>query len=122
MFVEAIVARCAAGWDLPIGGLSIAVNGIPIVARCRSLGWRRAFKRLLIGVQRCGAVLAHHVVAEIDGRQPDEFRDVQDLDIAEARERAADRLREKISAEEVASVNASLARSLAQLQVKRRRR
>ncbi len=36
----------------------------------------------------------------------------------EARERAAARLREKISDEEVASVNASLARSLAQLQVK----
>ena len=39
-----------------------------------------------------------------------------------ARERAAARLREKISDEEVATVNASLARSLAQLQVKRRRR
>jgi F-type H+-transporting ATPase subunit epsilon len=40
----------------------------------------------------------------------------------EARERAAARLLEKISDEEVATVNASLARSLAQLQVKRRRR
>ena len=40
----------------------------------------------------------------------------------EARERAAARLREKISSEEVASVNASLARSLAQLHVKRRYR
>ncbi|HSF23737.1 MAG TPA: ATP synthase delta/epsilon chain alpha-helix domain-containing protein, partial [Blastocatellia bacterium] len=40
----------------------------------------------------------------------------------EARQRAAARLREKISAEEVASVNAALARSLAQLGVKRRRR
>jgi F-type H+-transporting ATPase subunit epsilon len=40
----------------------------------------------------------------------------------EARQRAEARLREKISAEEVASVNASLARSLAQLHVKRRRR
>jgi F-type H+-transporting ATPase subunit epsilon len=40
----------------------------------------------------------------------------------EARQRAEARLREKISAEEVASVNAALARSLAQLQVKRRRR
>src|SRR6476661_97307 len=40
----------------------------------------------------------------------------------EARARAAARLREKISDEEVASVNASLARSLAQLQVRRRRR
>jgi len=38
----------------------------------------------------------------------------------EARERAAARLREKLSSEEVASVNASLARSLAQLHVKRR--
>jgi F-type H+-transporting ATPase subunit epsilon len=40
----------------------------------------------------------------------------------EARRRAEARLREKISAEEVASVNASLARSLAQLHVKRRHR
>ena len=37
-----------------------------------------------------------------------------------ARERAAARLKEKLSSEEVASVNASLARSLAQLHVKRR--
>jgi F-type H+-transporting ATPase subunit epsilon len=40
----------------------------------------------------------------------------------EARQRAEARLREKISDEEVASVNASLVHSLAQLQVKRRRR
>jgi F-type H+-transporting ATPase subunit epsilon len=40
----------------------------------------------------------------------------------EARQRAAARLRDKISDEEVATVNASLAHSLAQLQVKRRRR
>ena len=40
----------------------------------------------------------------------------------EARARAAARLQEKISDEEVATVNASLVRSLAQLQVKRRRR
>jgi F-type H+-transporting ATPase subunit epsilon len=40
----------------------------------------------------------------------------------EARQRAAARLREKLSSEEVASVNAALARSLAQLNVKRRRR
>ena len=39
----------------------------------------------------------------------------------EARQRAEARLREKISAEEIASVNASLARSLAQLHVRRRR-
>jgi F-type H+-transporting ATPase subunit epsilon len=39
----------------------------------------------------------------------------------EARQRAQARLQEKITDEEVASVNASLARSLAQLRVKRRR-
>jgi len=38
----------------------------------------------------------------------------------EARQKAATRLREKLSSEEVASVNASLARSLVQLHVKRR--
>src|ERR1700747_1589652 len=40
----------------------------------------------------------------------------------EARQRAAARLKEKLSSEEVASVNASLAPSLAQLNVKRRHR
>ena len=40
----------------------------------------------------------------------------------EARLRAEARLREKLSAEEVAATNASLARSLAQLRVKRRHR
>ena len=40
----------------------------------------------------------------------------------EARLRAEARLHEKLSAEEVAGVNASLARSLAQLRVKRRHR
>jgi F-type H+-transporting ATPase subunit epsilon len=39
----------------------------------------------------------------------------------EARQRAEARLREKLSDEDIASVNASLARSLAQLRVKRRR-
>ncbi len=40
----------------------------------------------------------------------------------EARLRAEARLREKLSAEEVASVNASLVRALAQLRVRRRHR
>jgi F-type H+-transporting ATPase subunit epsilon len=39
----------------------------------------------------------------------------------EARQRAAARLKERISSEEVATVSASLVRSLAQLRVKRRR-
>ncbi len=45
---------------------------------------------------------------------------IDEAKVEEARQRAAARLREKISSEEVASVNASLARSLAQLKVKRR--
>ena len=47
---------------------------------------------------------------------------IDETKVEEARARAAARLSEKISDEEVASVNASLARSLAQLQVRRRRR
>lgn len=45
---------------------------------------------------------------------------IDEAKVEEARQRAAARLREKISSEEVASVNAALARSLAQLRVKRR--
>ena len=47
---------------------------------------------------------------------------IDEANVEEARARAMARLEEKISDEEVASVNASLARSLAQLQAKRRRR
>jgi F-type H+-transporting ATPase subunit epsilon len=47
---------------------------------------------------------------------------IDEARVEEARARAAARLREKISDEEVTTVNASLVRSLAQLQVKRRRR
>ncbi len=47
---------------------------------------------------------------------------IDEARVEEARQRAEARLREKVSAEEIASLNASLARSLAQLQVKRRRK
>jgi len=47
---------------------------------------------------------------------------IDEVKAEEARRRAEARLKEKLSTEEVASVNASLARSLAQIQVKRRRR
>ena len=47
---------------------------------------------------------------------------IDEAKVEEARQRAADRLLEKVSSEEVASVNAALARSLAQLRVKRRHR
>ena len=47
---------------------------------------------------------------------------IDEAKVEEARRRAEARLRDKISDDEIASVNASLARSLAQLHVKRRRR
>jgi len=50
------------------------------------------------------------------------FSQINEAAAEEARQRAAARLREKISSEEVASTNAALARSLAQLNVKRRHR
>jgi F-type H+-transporting ATPase subunit epsilon len=48
-------------------------------------------------------------------------KDIDTAKVEEARQRALARLRDKISDEEVATVNASLARSLAQLKVKKRR-
>jgi F-type H+-transporting ATPase subunit epsilon len=45
---------------------------------------------------------------------------IDEAKVEEARQRAAARLEEKLSDEEIASVNASLVRSLAQLNVKRR--
>ena len=45
---------------------------------------------------------------------------IDEAAVQEARDRAQARLREKISDEEIASVNASMVRALAQLQVKRR--
>jgi len=49
-------------------------------------------------------------------------KDIDEAKAEEARQRAQTRLNEKIENEEVATVNAMLARSLAQLKVKRRRR
>jgi F-type H+-transporting ATPase subunit epsilon len=48
-------------------------------------------------------------------------KDINEAKAEEARQRALARLRDKVSDEEVATVNASLARSLAQLHVKKRR-
>lgn len=47
---------------------------------------------------------------------------IDEAKVEEARQRAEARLREKVSDEEVASINAGLARALAQLHVKRRHR
>jgi F-type H+-transporting ATPase subunit epsilon len=50
-----------------------------------------------------------------------EAEHIDEAKVEEARQRAAARLQDKISDEEVATINASMARSLAQLKVKRRR-
>jgi F-type H+-transporting ATPase subunit epsilon len=49
-------------------------------------------------------------------------KDIDEAKAEDARQRAAARLRDKVGDEEVATVNAALARSLAQLKVKRHRR
>ena len=65
-------------------------------------------------------VTGDHVAIATDMAVPAE--NIDEAIAEEARRRAEARLRDKISDEEVASVNAALARSLAQLHVKRRRR
>ncbi len=49
-------------------------------------------------------------------------KDIDEAKAEEARQRAVARLSDKVSDEEVATVNAALAKSLAQLHVKKRRR
>src|SRR5258707_12931378 len=60
------------------------------VSSCTRINWKRPFPDLLICMQGCGAILSHHVVAEVDERKPNEFRDVQDLHVAEASKASAD--------------------------------
>ena len=64
-------------------------------------------------------VTAHRVTVVTDMAVDRDL--IDEAAVEAARERAAARLQDKVPDEEVASVNASLARSLAQLQVKRRR-
>ena len=49
-------------------------------------------------------------------------KDIDEAAVEEARRRAAARLQDKLADEDVAAVNASLARSMAQLRVKKRHR
>ena len=76
--------------------------------------------RLLAVGEGLVEITGDHVAIVTDMAIPSEH--IDEAKVEEARARAEARLQEKISDEEVATVNASLARSLAQLQVKRRRR
>jgi F-type H+-transporting ATPase subunit epsilon len=64
-------------------------------------------------------VTSHRVAIVTDMAIPAD--QIDEAKVEEARQRAAARLQDKVSDEEVATINASLARSLAQLKVKRRR-
>jgi F-type H+-transporting ATPase subunit epsilon len=74
-------------------------------------------ERLLAVGEGLVEITSSHVVVVTDMAIPAE--QIDEAIVEEARQRAAARLLEKISDEEVATVNASLARSLAQLRVKR---
>src|SRR4029450_10765602 len=63
-------------------------------------------------------VTAHRVAIVTDMAIPADH--IDEAKVEEERQRAAARLRDNIPDEEVATINASLARSLAQLKVKRR--
>jgi F-type H+-transporting ATPase subunit epsilon len=65
-------------------------------------------------------ITSDHLSILTDMAIPEEH--IDEAKVEEARQRAEARLHEKLSEEEVASVNSSLARSLAQLHVKRRQR
>ena len=65
-------------------------------------------------------ITAHRVSIVTDMAIPAER--IDEATVEAARARAAARLQEKISDEEIATVNASLVRTLAQLHVKRRRK
>src|SRR6516164_6158170 len=65
-------------------------------------------------------ITGHHVAILTDMAIAAE--NIDEAKAEEARQRAQARLKEKLSAEEVANVNAALARSLAEIRVKRRQR
>lgn len=109
--------------NAPDGQIGICPHHVPLLTRCVA-------GEMI--VRRNGAdefLAVGQGLVEVTGRAVAIVTDmaigVNDIDEAkaeEARQRAAARLRDKISDEEVATVNASLARALAQLKVKRRHR
>ena len=54
----------------------------------------------LICMQGCGVILPHHIVAEVDRRKSDEFRDVQYLHIAETGKASADARKQRANGNE----------------------
>jgi F-type H+-transporting ATPase subunit epsilon len=105
----------------PQGQIGILPHHVPLLTRCMP-------GEMIVRKDGHDEVLAlGQGLVEITGSSVSIVTDmavgVKDIDEAkaeEARRRAEARLRDKVSDEEVATVNAALARSLAQLKVKRR--
>ena len=92
------VARCRAAWARLAGRQTCVVHGDPNPRNIRITADQVA-------------IVTDMAIAS---------KDIDAAKVEEARQRAAARLQDKLSDEEVATVNASLARALAQLKVKKR--
>ena len=105
------------------GELGVYPNHVPLLTRIEPgeiivlKDGRESFLAVGEGIVE---ITADHVAIATDMAVPSDH--IDEAKVEEARQRAAARLNDKLSDEEVATVNASLARALAQLQVKRRRR
>jgi F-type H+-transporting ATPase subunit epsilon len=103
------------------GQIGILPNHVPLLTRCipGELIVRRNGQDELLAMGE-GLVEVTGDSVSIVTDMAVSVHDIDEAKAEEARRRAEARLRDKISDEEVATVNASLARSLAQLKVKRR--
>jgi F-type H+-transporting ATPase subunit epsilon len=105
------------------GQIGIYPDHVPLLTRCvpgEMIVRRNGADEFLAVGQGLVEVTARSVAIVTDMAVA--VKDIDEAKAEEARQRAAARLRDKIADEEVASVNAALARSLAQLKVKRRHR
>jgi len=107
----------------PDGYIGILPHHVPLLTRVvpGEIAVRKNGQRDLFAVgEGLVEVTGDHVSIVTD--MAISVKEIDEAKVEEARQRAAARLRDKLEDEEVASVNAALARSLAQLHVKRRRR
>ena len=108
---------------VPEGHIGIYPNHVPLLTRIvpgEIIVNRNGQDEYLAVGEGLAEITARQVVIVTD--MAIAAKDIDEAKAEEARQRAAARLRDKTSDEEVATINASLARALAQLHVKRRRR
>src|SRR5215472_12157111 len=105
------------------GQMGIYPQHVPLMTQMvpGEIGVRKAAQDYYLAVgEGLIEITADHVAVLTDMAIASEK--IDEAKVEEARQRAEARLKEKLSDEEVASVNASLVRSAAQLRVKRRHR